>query len=40
MEEIINMHKILAGILEGKIPFGIPKYRWENNIKTVLRKIR
>jgi hypothetical protein len=40
MEEIINMHKILAGMLEGKIPFGRPKYRCVDNIKTFRRKIR
>jgi hypothetical protein len=37
---IINMHTILAGIIEDQLPFGRPKYRWEDNIKTLLREIR
>jgi hypothetical protein len=37
---IINMHTILAGIIEDQVPFGRPKYRWEDNIKMLLREIR
>jgi len=39
-ERNINMHKILAGITENQIPFGRPKYRWEDNIKMLLKEMR
>jgi len=36
---IINMHTILAGIIEDQVSFGRPKYRWED-IKMLLKEIR
>jgi hypothetical protein len=33
------MHKILVGTIEDQIPFGRPKYRWEDNIKTLLTEM-
>ena len=32
MEERRNAFKILTGKPTGKIPFGRPRHRWENNI--------
>jgi len=30
---------VLAGKPEGKRPFGRPRHRWENNIKTDLQEV-
>jgi hypothetical protein len=38
--KVINAHKILVGETEGKTPFGIRSYRWDDNIKMNLYKIR
>jgi hypothetical protein len=34
-----NAHRILVGKPEGKRPLGIPRCRWVNNIKIILREI-
>jgi hypothetical protein len=34
-----NTYKILVGKPKGKRPLGRPRRRWEDNIKTVLKKI-
>jgi hypothetical protein len=34
-----NAYKILVGWLEGKRPFGGPRYRWEGNIDMDLREM-
>jgi hypothetical protein len=31
------MHNILIRKLKGKIPFGRPRHKWENNIKMYLK---
>jgi hypothetical protein len=36
--EIRNAYKILVGKPEGKRPLGIPRRRWEHNIKIILGK--
>jgi hypothetical protein len=36
--EMINANKILTGMPEGKTPIGIPRRRWEDNIKMDLRE--
>jgi len=33
------VHRLLVGKLDGKIPLGRPKRRWEDNIKTDLREV-
>jgi hypothetical protein len=33
-----GVYRILAGRLEGKRPLGIPRRRWEDNIKITLRE--
>jgi hypothetical protein len=33
MEAMRNIYKVLVGKPEGKRPIGIPRRRWENNIK-------
>jgi hypothetical protein len=38
MQDVRNVYKILAGRPEGKKELGSPKYRWEDNIKWILRK--
>jgi hypothetical protein len=30
---------VLVGKLEGKRPLGIPRFRWEDNIKTDLQEV-
>jgi hypothetical protein len=39
MEEMINAYSVLVGELEGKRPLGIPRRRWEDNIKMDLKEI-
>ena len=40
MEEGRVVHKVLVGKPEGKRPFGRPRRRWEDNIKTDLQEVR
>ena len=35
-----DAYGILVGKLEGKRPLGIPRHRWEDNIKMNLREVR
>jgi hypothetical protein len=37
--EVRNAYKILVGMPEGKGPFGRPRCRWEDNVKTDLGEI-
>jgi hypothetical protein len=39
MGEVRNLYKILVGMPEGKILLGIPRRRWEYNIKMDLKEI-
>jgi hypothetical protein len=39
MGEMRNAYKILVRKPEGKRPLGIPRRRWEDNIKTDIKKI-
>jgi hypothetical protein len=39
MGETGNAFKILVGKPEGKRPVGIPRHRWEDNIKMDFREI-
>jgi hypothetical protein len=39
MSEMRNVHRILVGKPEGKIPLGRHRYRGEDNIKTDHREI-
>ena len=39
MEQSRNTYRVLVGKLEGKRPFGMPRHRWEDNIKMDLREI-
>ena len=39
MEEGKSVFKILTGIPTGKIPFGRPRCRWEDNIRMDLKEI-
>jgi hypothetical protein len=32
-------HRVLAGRPEGKRPFGIPSYRWKDNIRIDLQQV-
>jgi hypothetical protein len=32
-----NVNRILVGKLEGKRPLGKARYRWEDNIKMILK---
>jgi len=38
-EEKTNAYKVLVGKTEGKGPLGIPRCRWEYNIKSNLKGI-
>jgi hypothetical protein len=38
MEEMRNVYKVLFGEREGKRPLGKPKRRWEDNIRTDLKR--
>jgi hypothetical protein len=40
MGEMRNAYSIFVGKPEGKRPLGIPKHRWEDNIRTDLKEIR
>jgi hypothetical protein len=39
MRELRNAYKISGGKREGKRPLGIPRHRWEDNIKMNLKEI-
>jgi len=39
MEEGRGVHRVLVGKPEGKRPLGIPRRRWEDNIKMCLREV-
>ena len=39
MEEGRGVHRVLVGKPEGKRPLGIPRRRWEDNIKMDLREV-
>ena len=39
MCERIGLHRIVVGKSEGKIPFGRPRRRWEDNIKMDLQEV-
>ena len=39
MEEGRVVHKVLVGKPEGKKPLGIPRRRWEDNIKIDLQEV-
>jgi hypothetical protein len=34
-----GVHRVLVGKPEGKRPLGIPRYRWEDNIKMDLQEV-
>jgi len=34
-----GVHRVLAGKLEGKMPLGRPRRRWEDNIKMDLQEV-
>jgi hypothetical protein len=40
MGEVRNVYKILVRNHERKRPLGIPRHRWENNIRVDFREIR
>jgi hypothetical protein len=37
MGEMRNAYRILVGKLEGKLPLGRPRHRWEDNIRMDLK---
>ena len=39
MGERRGVYRVLVGKPEGKIPFGRPRRRWEDNIKMVLQEV-
>jgi hypothetical protein len=39
MGEGRGAHRILVGKPEGRRPFGIPRRRWEDNIKMDLKEV-
>ena len=39
MEEGRDVHMVLVGKPEGKIPLGRPRRRWEDNIKMNLQEV-
>ena len=39
MEEGRGLHKVLVGKPEGKRPLGIPRRRWEDNIKMDIEEV-
>jgi hypothetical protein len=38
VRELRNVCKILVGKPEGRSPFGIPRFRWKDNIKMLKRE--
>ena len=38
-EERRGVYRILVGNIEGKRPLGIPRHKWEENIKMVLQEV-
>jgi hypothetical protein len=38
MEERMEIYRVLVGKPEGKISFGRPRRRWEDNIRMIFRK--
>jgi hypothetical protein len=40
MGEERGMYSVLVGKLEGKRPLGIPRRRWEDNIRMILKEVR
>ena len=40
MGEGRGVHRVLVGKPEGKRPLGIPRRRWEDNIKMDLQEVR
>jgi len=38
-EERRDVYRVLVGKPEGKIPFGRPRNRWDNNIKMDLQEV-
>jgi hypothetical protein len=39
MEKRRDVYRVLVGKPEGKRPFGSPRHRWEDNIKTDLQEV-
>ena len=39
MEQSRNAYRVLVGKPEGKRPLGIPRHRWEDNIKMNLVEV-
>ena len=39
MGEGRGVHRVLVGKPEGKRPLGIPRHRWEDNIKMDLQEV-
>jgi hypothetical protein len=39
MGEKSGAYRVLVGKHDGKIPFGRPSYRWEDNVKMDFRKL-
>jgi hypothetical protein len=39
MEEKRGVYRVLVGKPSGKRPFGRPRHRWEDNIKTDLQEV-
>ena len=39
MEQFRNAYRVLVGKPESKRPFGMPRRRWEDNIKMDLREV-
>jgi hypothetical protein len=40
MRERIGVYRVLVGKSEGKRPLGIPRRRWEDNIKKDLQEVK
>ena len=39
MGEVRRVHRVLVGKPEGNRPLGIPRHRWEDNIKMDLQEM-
>jgi hypothetical protein len=39
MEERRDIYRVLVGKPDGKRPFGIPRRKWEDNIKMGLQEV-